>query len=158
MKRLLEENPDFKNMAEAFARLDPDVIRLVALHKDTKYIVNGFSTNITVTAVEDKLMSAMPLDFVTGAVEESLKQNGATLISNQELASNNVNGVEIGTLEFQQAAPTVTGASVQAHSKILIFQTGGKFILIQLAILKQFAQELLPTLDQIADTVKRIEE
>ena len=157
IQRLSEENPQFTDIAAAFAQMDPDVIRVIAVNEDIKYTLNGFSTNLTVTAVEDSLMSAMPLDFVTGAVEQSLEQGGATIISNQELAGDNANGVEIGILEFQQKTPTVTGATVDAHSKILIFNSGGKFIMIQLAVPKQFAAELLPVVDDIKDTIQLLD-
>ena len=92
LEKLSEENPEFKGTAEAFAQMDPDLIRVIAVNEDTKYLVNGFSTNLTVTAVEDKVMSSMPLDFVTGVVEESLKQGGATIISNEALAADNAHG------------------------------------------------------------------
>lgn len=154
IRKLSETNPELKDTAQAFAQLDPEVIRVIAVNKDPKYISNGFSTNLTVTAVEDKLMSSMPLDFVTGAVEETLKQAGATIIASEQLAANNVNGVETATLEFEQTTPTALGTHVLAHAKILIFQRNGKLIMIQLTMPKQFTEELLPALDQITDTVK----
>lgn len=137
--------------------MDPNVIRVMAMNKDMRYTVNGFSANLTVTAVEDKLMSSMPLDFVTGAVEESLKQAGATIVSNDELAADNTNGVEVGVLEFQKTTPTATGASVEAHSRILIFHSNGKLIMTQLTTPKQYAEDLMPVLDQILDTIKLFE-
>jgi hypothetical protein len=152
-----EANPQFKEIAQAFMLMDPDIIRVVALNMDTKYIINGFSTNITVTAIEDQLMAAMPLDFVTGALEESMKQGGATLIPGQELASTNTNGVEIGSFEFQQTALTSLGTTVPVHSKILVFQANGKLILIQVATPTQVEKEILPVLDEIMDTVKLVE-
>ena len=157
INKLAEENPQLKDAAAAFEKLDPDVIRVIAVNKDTKYLYNGFSSNVTVTAVEDKLMSSMPLDFVTGAVEESLKAGGATIIENQTSAANNSNGVELGTLEFQQTAPTVTGTSVPIQSRILMFKSGNKLIMIQLSAPKQFIKELLPALDQIKDTIEVID-
>lgn len=157
LEMVAEENPELKDTAEAFSQLDPDLIRVIAVNGDPKYISNGFSTNLTVTAIEDKLMSSMPLDFVTGAVEESLKQQGATLVSEFQPASTNANGVEIGTFEFQQENPTATGARVKAQSKALVFQSNGKLIMIQLTMLQQFAGELMPTLDQILETIKLIE-
>jgi hypothetical protein len=157
LEGLSEENPQLKEIAVTFAQLDPDVIRVMAMNKDIKYSVNGFSTNLTVTAIEDKLMSAMPMDFVTGAVEESLKQGGATIVPNEELAADNANGVEVGILEFQKTTPTVTGASVEAHSKILIFNAGAKMIMIQLTVPNQFAGEILPVLDQILDTIQLLD-
>ena len=140
LQGLSEENPQLKEIAATFAQLDPDVIRVMAMNKDMKYSVNGFSTNLTVTAIEDKLMSAMPMDFVTGAVEDSLKQGGATIIPNEALAADNANGVEVGVLEFQKTTPTATGASMEAHSKILIFNAGAKMVMIQLSAPKQFAR------------------
>jgi hypothetical protein len=41
-----------------------------------------------------------------------MKQAGATLIPNQALASKNANGVEIGSLEFEQTTPTALGTNV----------------------------------------------
>jgi hypothetical protein len=158
IEKLSEENPEFKDTAEAFAKMDPEVIRVIAVHEDTRYLVNGFSTNLTIAAVDDKVMSSMPLDFVTGALEESLKSAGGTIISNENLAAENANGVEIGTLEFQQTTPTITGAKIQAHSKMLVFQSNNKLIMIQVATPKQFAQEILPVLDQILDTIQLSEE
>ncbi len=157
LKELSEKNPAFEDTAELWSQLDSDVIRVIAVNESKKYIFNGYSTNLSVTAMEDKLLSSMPLDFVTGAMEESLKQQGATLIPNQELAANNTHSVEIGSFEYQQAALTASGASVQIHAKALIFHAGGKMIMIQLAVPKQFAKELLPVMDQIEDSVQLME-
>lgn len=157
LEKITEEKPELRDTAAAFSQLDPDVIRVIAINEDRKYMFSGFSTNLTVTAIEDKLMSSMPLDFVTGAVEESLKQQGATLVSEFQPASKNANGVEIGTFEFQQETPTATGARVKAQSKTLVFQSNGKLIMIQLAVPQQFAGELIPVLDQILETIKLIE-
>jgi hypothetical protein len=154
LKELSKKNPAFQDTAKMFAQLDPDVIRVIAVNEDKKYIANGYSTNVTVTAIEDKLMSSMPLDFVTGAMEESIKQQGATVIPSQESAANNTHNVKIGSFEYQQTVPTATGAKVQVHAKALIFQANGKLIMIQLAVPKQFAKELLPVMAQIADSVQ----
>jgi len=156
IENVAKENPDFKEVAKTFSQLDPDVIRIVALNENPKYLVNGFSTNLTITAIEDRLMSSMPLDFVVGAVEESLKQRGGAVVSGSQLASLNANGVEVGVFEFQQESPTVSGAKVKIQSKSLIFQSNGKLIMIQLAIPRQFAADLLPALDQIIDTIKLV--
>lgn len=156
LKKVAEENPELKDAAEVFSQLDPDLIRVIAVNRNPKYIFNGFSTNLTVTAIEDKLMSSMPLDFVTGAVEESLKQQGATLVSEFQPASKNANGVEIGTFEFQQESPTATGARVKAQSKALVFQSNGRLIMIQLTMPQQFAGELMPVMDQIIDMINLV--
>ena len=63
LNEMSETNPDLKDMAEAFKQLDPNVIRVVAINENSDYIFNGFSTNLTITAIDDKLMSSMPLDL-----------------------------------------------------------------------------------------------
>jgi hypothetical protein len=157
LKGLSEKNPALQDTAKLWAQLDPDVIRVIAINENKQYIFNGYSTNITVTAVDDKILSSMPLDLVTGAMEEALKQQGATLLPSQSPTASNTHGVEIGSFEYQQTAPTATGASVQVQAKALIFQANGKLIMIQLALPKQFAKELLPVMDQIKDTVQLLE-
>ena len=153
---MAEENPELSDTAEAFSQLDPNVIRVIAINNDTKYASSGFSTNLTVTAVEDKLLSSMPLDFVTGAVEESLKQQGAALLSDHNLVTTNANGVEIGTFEFEQTSFTATGSNIQIRSKTIIFQSNGKLIMVQLTTPSGFGDELFPLLDEITASVKLI--
>jgi hypothetical protein len=144
-------------MAEAFKQLDPDVIRVIAINQDSKYMFNGFSTNFTLTALEDKVMSVMPLDFVTGAIEESLKQNGAKMLSAESSTTNNAHGVEIGTYEFEQNSPTATGATVRIRAKGVIFQSNGKLIMVQLGTLPQFAEELFPMLDNVTNSIELLQ-
>lgn len=154
---LSEKNPKLKDIAESFRQLDPDVIRVIAMNQDSKYMVNGFSTNFTLTAVDNKILSAMPVDFITGAVEESLKQHGATLLSASGPATKNAQGVEVGTIEYEQNTPTATGAAVRVHSKGILFRSNGKIIMIQLATLKQFVKELLPMLDAVSDSIELLQ-
>jgi hypothetical protein len=151
---LAEESPELSESAELFSQLDSDLIRVIALNDDPKYVSNEFASNLSVTALEDELMSSMPIDFVTGAVEEQLTQQGATLLSEHELSVINSNGVEIGSFSFEQAALTATGASIQIRSKTVIFQSNGKLVMMQLVTPVQFGDELLPKLDEIADSVK----
>lgn len=151
---LAEESPELSESAELFSQLDSDLIRVIALNNDPKYIANDFASNLSVTALEDKLLSSMPIDFVTGAVEEQLAQQGATLLSEHELPVVNSNGVEIGAFSFEQSSLTATGASIQIRSRTIIFQSNGKLIMMQLVTPLQFGDELLPKLDEIADSVK----
>jgi hypothetical protein len=144
-------------VAETFKQLDPNVIRIMAVNENPEYILNGYSTNLSVIAIEDKIMSSMPLEFVTGALEESLKQGGAQLISNNNPVQANANGVEIGVIDFQQTTPTATGSTVQARSKIIFFQTIDKVIMVQLAAPQQFADELWSVLDETSESIELIE-
>jgi hypothetical protein len=154
LDQLSTKNPQLGKYAQAFRQLDPDVIRVIALNEDNKYIYNGFASNLTVTAIKDNVMSKSPLDFVTGALEEAMKQQGAKLVSEAIPAANNANGVEVAAIEIQQTVPTATGAKVQAYSKIVVFQSNGKLIMIQLATPQQFKKVLVPALDEISASIK----
>lgn len=153
MDKVSEENPDLKESAEAFKRLDPDVIRVIALHKDSKYMVNGFGTNLSVTAIKDNLMASMPVTFVTGAMEEQLERGGATIIEQEELFVTSASGVEVGVIEFIQDAPTSTGKTVRVQSRLLVFQSGKTLILVQLAVPQKFAKELFPIMKDVANSI-----
>jgi len=157
MSEAESENPDLQEAVEAFKQLDPDVIRVIAINKDSKYIYRGFSSNISVTALKDELLSAMPVVFVTGVLESQLEQGGATIVPVENLSITNSNGVEVGLLEFKQTAPTASGANITAQSKVLIFQAGGALINIQIAVPEQFASELFPVMDAIAESIKVLE-
>lgn len=154
LEEIAETNPAFEEIADSFLQLDPDIIRIIAVNENRKYTTSGFATNLTITAIEDKLMSSMPLDFVTGALEESLKQQGAKLVSEFEPAARNANGVEIAEFEFEQTTTTSTGASVRVRSGTLLFQSDGKLIMVQLTTQQQFAGELMPILEQIRDMIE----
>lgn len=154
MENMAEENPDLKDSAQAFKQLDPDVIRVIAVPEETKYIQKGFATNLIVMALKDKLLSSMPVAFVTGALESQLETNGATIIHNDEIVLTNANGVEIGIIEFKQTAQTATGAKVVVQSRALVFLVEEAMINIQLAAPQQSAKELMPLLDAIADSIK----
>ncbi|GAB4463258.1 MAG: hypothetical protein Kow0070_23460 [Anaerolineales bacterium] len=156
LQELSKDNPDIKGIAETFSQLDPDVVRLIAINKNNKYTTNGFATNITVIALEDRLLSTMPLDFVSGALEESVKQGGAKVTSAFEPAVANPQGVEVTIFEFEQTSPTAVGTRIRVRSGTLLFQAGGKLIMVQLATLQQFSAELMPVLKQIGDSVQRI--
>lgn len=157
LQELSKENPDIKGIADAFSQLDPDIVRLIAVHKDKKYSVNGFATNITVIAFNERIMASMPLDFVSGSLEESMKQEGAKIVSGFEPAAENPHGVETTQFEIEQTSPTAAGTKVRVRSGTLLFQTKDKLIMIQLATHQQFAAELMPTLKQIGDSIQRLE-
>jgi hypothetical protein len=93
---------------------------------------------------------------VTGAVEESLTQQGATLLSEDGLSITNANGVELGSFEFEQPGLTASGSTIQVRSKVILFQTNDKLIMFQIATPRQFGDEILPVLDEVADSIKLI--
>ncbi|MBI4761894.1 MAG: hypothetical protein ACOYYF_15575 [Chloroflexota bacterium] len=157
LQELSKDNPDIKSIADTFSQLDPDVVRLIAVNKDKKYTTNGFATNITVIAFNERIMASMPLDFVSGSLEENMKQGGAKIISPFNPAEANPNGVETTQFEFEQTTPTSIGTKVRVRSGILLFQTKNKLLMIQLATLQQFAGELMPALKQIGDSVQLLE-
>lgn len=156
MDKMAEQNPDLKDTADAFKQLDPDVIRVIAINEDSKYISQGFSSNITITAIEDKMVSSLPIPFVTGALEGQLEKQGAKIIEQEELTVTSKSGVEVGLMEFKQNAPTSTGATVKAQARVLVFQVNGKLIMIQLTTMEKHAEELFPVMKDIAASIEII--
>jgi hypothetical protein len=154
LSELSEDNPDLKDMAAAFQNLDSDMLRLAALHKDSKYVVDGFATNLTIAVLDDKVMGSMPIAFVTGALEESMKRQGAKVDSNSQETVTNANGVEVGAIDFQQIAPTSTGKKVSVYSHLMVFQSDGKMVMIALATPKQFAGDAPKLLEGVVDSIK----
>jgi hypothetical protein len=154
LKEMAEENPDLQDSAKAFQQLDPDVIRVIAVSEESKYIYKGFSTNLTITAIREEFLATVPIAFFTGAMESQLESGGATIIHSEEFLITNANGVEIGIVEFKQKALTATGVKIPVQARMLVFQVQGAMINVQLATPQQFAAELLPLLDAVVDSIK----
>ena len=157
LQSMSEKNPDFRGMAEGFKNLDPDIIRVMALNLDTQYMRSGASPSLSVIAIDNQVMTTMPLDFVVGALEESFKQQGAEVLSSDSTLTN-ANGVEMGSFDYIQKVPTPAGGTVSVRYKSIIFRAGDKMILVQLGTPKEFGETFLPIMDQIADSVELIEE
>ena len=155
--KLAETNPELAEAIAALQKIDSDAIRLVALNEDSKYIQSGFTTNITVTAVEDKLMSTMPIPFITAMLEDSMEKNGAKILTTGANVLESKSGVEIGVVETEQTAMTASGMKATAYSKYLIFQVGGKVVMVQLATPVDFSDELNPVLESIAETIELLD-
>jgi hypothetical protein len=157
LQSVAKENPELQNVADSFKNLDPNVIRVMAFNKDPKYNTKGFTTNMVVTAIDNKVLSSMPMDFVTGALEESIKQQGGELMSADNTIITNANGVEMGSFEFKQTTPTAAGTKVTVLIKAIAFRAAGKLIMVQVATPEKFGKEVLPVLDQLQDSVKLTE-
>jgi hypothetical protein len=156
LQSMSDKNPEFKKIEDNFKNLDPDVIRVMALNLDSKFMQSGASPSFSVMAIDNTVMYSMPLDFVMGALEESFKQQGGEAVSSSTLT--NANGVEMGGFEYIQNVPSPTGGSIQVRYNTIIFKAVDKMIMVQLGAPKQFADEFLPIMDQIKDSVKLLEE
>lgn len=148
---LAENNPDLVESAAAFKDLDPDVVRLLALNRDPKFFVNGAATNLSVTAVKDGVLSAMPLSFITGVLEESFKQSGVKVITEGVNTIRNIHGIEVEFIDTEQSANGSTIAQ-----RLMIFQSNRKVIVITLTTLKQFAKDVFLASDLICATIEPV--
>jgi hypothetical protein len=158
LESVSKENPDFKDAAAVLKDLDPDVIRVMAFNKNHKYNVNGFTTNLIVMAINDKVMTTMPIDFVMGMLEESIKQQGGVLLSTDNNVTTNANDVEMGSFEFKRTMPTALETNVPVRIKAIVFRSADRLIMVQLTAPQQFGEELIPAMDQIMESVKLSEE
>jgi hypothetical protein len=156
LKSMSDKNPEFKQMAQSFKNLDPGVIRIMALKIDSKYVQAGAAPSLSVLAIDNKVMNSMPMDFVLGALEESFKQQGAD-VSSSGSTMTNANGVEMGSIDYQQMVPSPLGSKIPIRYRTILFQSGDKMIMVQLGVPKDFTEVFLPVMDQIADSVKPLE-
>ena len=95
LDQLAEDNPSLDDSVQAFKDTDPSVFQMAALNQNPDFLVNGLAANMNITAVENKLLSGMPLAFVTGALEETFKQQGAKVITEEVNTLENAYDVEI---------------------------------------------------------------
>ena len=108
LDKLAEDNPDLIASAETFKDMDSDVLRLAALNMDRKYFAGGYASNMTVTAIQDATLSAMPLSFITGVLEETFQQQGLQVLTNDVNTIDNANSVEIEHIDVEQEVATVS--------------------------------------------------
>lgn len=147
--QLSQDNPKFKDAAEAFKDLDPDVFRLVALNQNPDYLENGGAPNISITALADKVLASMPLSFVTGALEESFAQRGTKVVSTGVNTIANSNGVEVEFLDIEQDA-----SGIKVFQRLVVFQTEDKLILITVTTSENFKAEVFASADEIGASIK----
>ncbi len=149
LDQLAKDNPNLADLVQAFKDMDPTVFRMAALNKNPDYLVNGFAANMNITAVENKLLSAMPLAFVTGALEETFKQQGAKVVTEGVNTMENTHGVEIEFIDLEQS---VNG--VKIAQRVIVFQTNNKLILLTTTASKQSSQDIFPESDLIGASVQ----
>lgn len=148
---LSKDNPKFEEAAAAFKNLDPDVFRLVALSQNQKYFDAGAVPNINITAIDDDVLAAMPLSFVTGALEESFKQNGMTVVSEGVNTIDNPNGIEIEFLDIEQETN-----GMMIAQRLIVFQSNGRIIMITFTAPNDFKAEVFAFGDVIGASIEPI--
>jgi hypothetical protein len=149
--KLIEKNPDFKDILEAFKNLDPNVMRAIALNVHKQYIESGYGANISVMALDDAVTVAMPMELILGSTENAMPE-GTQVISSE--TKTNANGVEIGTMVLQLNVPTIIGQNVDIRSRLVLFKANNKLIMVNMSALKKFDETLLPGLDVTVDSVE----
>ena len=151
LEKLGREDPDIAKAAEAFKNLDSDVLRMAALNRKSEYLVGGYASNITVTAIEDPVLSVMPLSFITGVLEESFTQQGIKVLTTDVNVIDNAGGVEVEYMDVEQ---TISGIKVQ--QRMLVFQSNKKLILVTVSTRPQFKDEIFQLAEQIGGSVEFI--
>jgi hypothetical protein len=133
IQKLSQENPNLVDSAKAFQDLDPKVIRMVALNGNTDYFINGYASNLNISAIDDATLSAFPLSFISGALEESFKQQGMTVLTEGLNTIENSDGVEMEYIDLEQDF-----GGVKIQQRMLLFKSDGKLIMITVSTIPQF--------------------
>lgn len=151
LEKLGREDPDMAKAAEAFKNLDSDVLRMAALNRQSKYLAGGYASNITVTAIEDPVLSVMPLSFITGALEQSFTQQGIKVLTTGVNTMENDSGLEVEYMDLEQ---TISGLRVL--QRIVVFQSNKKLILVTISTTPQHKDEIFQMAEQIGGSVEFI--
>jgi hypothetical protein len=138
LNKLSQDNPNLVDSAKAFQDLDPKVIRVVALNGNTEYFASGYASNLNITAIDDATLSALPLSFISGALEESFKQQGMTVLTEGVNTVENNNGVEMEYIDIEQ---DFGGEKIQ--QRLLLFKSDDKLIMITISTISQFKDAVL---------------
>lgn len=149
LDELAKDNPNLVASAEAFKDLDPNVLRMAALNTNMKYFVNGSASNITIAAIEDATLSALPLSFISGALEESFTGQGINVLTTGVNTVENDHNVEIEYMDVEQ---DVNGN--KAQQRIVLFKTSNKLILLTITTVPQFKDEIFQISDEIGASVE----
>jgi hypothetical protein len=149
VKDLASENPQLAAAAQAFQNLDPETFRLVAINRNPKYLKNTFASNLNITAFADNLLANMPLEFVTGALEEQFKKNGAEVLTNGVNVVENSHGVDVEYIDLEQ---TVKGSKIAQRA--LTFQANQKLIIIAFTTLPPFSKDVFAEANSIGGTIE----
>lgn len=152
--RLSTINPEFKDAAETFNSIDPDFVRAIALNRDGKYLVKGFASNITILTVQEKMLTIMPIEFVTGAFEENFEQSGGKVITQGVNVIKSETGVDVGIVEVEQQTPTGAGQRIDLRLKLLMFVADDKLVILTLSTPRELIADLNPDIDFIANSVE----
>jgi hypothetical protein len=151
LNKLAEENPQLAAAAKAFENMDPEMFRVVAINKNLKYLKNTFASNLNVTAYENELLAAMPLEFVTGALEDQFQQNGAKVLTHDVNVVENSHGVNMQYIEIEQ-----TVGDNKIRQRVLMFQSNKKLIMLAFTTLPEFSKELFEEGNRIGGTIELV--
>jgi len=152
LDELAKTNPNLVASAEAFKDMDPDILRMVALNTNMEYFANGSASNINITAIEDETLSVLPLSFIAGSLEETLKQQGLTVLATDVNTIENDHGVEIEYIDLEQ---NINNLKVQ--QRISLFKTSNKLILMTISTLPQFKDDIFQVGDEIGASIEFLE-
>lgn len=147
--KIAEEKPQLRAAAETLKNMDPEVFRLVALNTNLDFVKNTFASNLNITAYENSVLANMPLEFVTGAVEEQLQKNGMKVLTEGVNVTENSHGVDIQYIDTQQ-----TALGNKIVQRIFMFQKNGKLMMIAVTTLPEFSKDVFTEAAIICDSVE----
>ncbi len=150
LSQLAADNPAMAKAAQQFESLDPNAVRVVALNTNKQYLAGAQAPSLTVTVLEDKTLSALPMDMIITGIQQYMEQEmHAKILSKDSGVRENANGVEIGSFDF-----TMTISGQTARATAIAFKSQGKFVEISIGFPSKFAEALKPEITTIADSIR----
>ncbi len=147
------EHPQMEKTASAFRQMDPTVLRLIAMNKNAKYTVNSYPTFLAISAVSNPIAASLPMAAVTAMIEDNIFSGSTDTTWEVKTSSH---AVEVGIVQGSYQAATRTGRHVDVVEKVVAFQSNKKLIMVEILTPKETAEQILPSADQILDTIQRL--
>jgi len=152
LDELAKTNPNLVASAEAFKDMDPDMLRMAALNTNLDYFANGSASNITIVSIEDETLSALPLSFISGALEESFMQQGFNVLTTGANTLENDHNVEMEYIDLEQ---NINGLKIR--QRMILFITSNKLVMMTISTLPQFTDDMFQMGDEIGASIEILE-
>jgi hypothetical protein len=149
-----KNNPDLEQMITLLKSMDPKVFRIFAFDFQPDHMVNGFTTNVNIVVENNSIVNAMTLQELVDATAQELPQ----VVKNIKITSSKVtetaSNIPIGLIETNMSVNTVTGDKIPVYEQVIIFKFSLTSIQITLSTPVSMQQKILPSFEQIIDSVK----
>jgi len=149
-----KSNPDLEQTIALLKSMDPKIFRVFAFDLLPDHIVNGFITNVNIVVENSSLVNAMSLQELLDATAQTLPQYDKNIKITSSKVTETASNIPIGLIETNTLINTATGDKIHVYEQLIFFKFSQASIQITLSTPLSLQQEILPSFEQIIDSVK----